>query len=159
MEQLPKDSVRAMAVATEKFVQVLAEEAYLGAKAEKRKVVTYKDLSNLVHRSSFGFLDEVIPQPTPLNVALAKRAKHLGDVEARTLSVGGAAGATTNAGLDSSAAADVSGRSALADQSALSSTDHGGGHTGPNGFVPSTNGHAQNGDDAPLTDSDNEMQE
>ncbi|CEH16266.1 CCAAT-binding factor, subunit C (HAP5) [Ceraceosorus bombacis] len=159
VEQLPKDSVRAMAVATEKFVQVLAEEAYLGAKAEKRKVVTYKDLSNLVHRSSFNFLDEVIPQPTSLNAALVKRAKHLEDVQAGKLSAGGAANAKVGStGVDP--AADLSSGSAFADQSALSSRNGGVGRLQVNGFGNSaSNGHAQSEEEAPLTSSDDKMQE
>ncbi|WVQ78996.1 hypothetical protein IAT38_001088 [Cryptococcus sp. DSM 104549] len=74
VEIMSNEAVFMVSVAAEYFVKHFMEEGLTKARLEKRKLVTYKDMANVVARSEeFDFLKDVIPAPMPLSEALLRR--------------------------------------------------------------------------------------
>ncbi|WVN89978.1 uncharacterized protein L203_105208 [Cryptococcus depauperatus CBS 7841] len=71
-----------VAIAAEYFIKHFMEEGYTKARLEKRKIVNYKDMANVVARSEeFDFLKDVIPIPMPLSEALECRKRKVATEE------------------------------------------------------------------------------
>ncbi|KAJ3056530.1 hypothetical protein HK102_011186, partial [Quaeritorhiza haematococci] len=75
------DAVFLVALATEKFVEMVSRKAYQFTKQDNRKGVSYKDLSKAIRDvDQLEFLSDVIPTPIPFKKALErKRAMEQGE--------------------------------------------------------------------------------
>lgn len=73
-------AVYATGVATELFVQYLAEHASVLAKLEKRKKIQYKDLSNAVStQDALHFLSDTIPRTQTVGLAIKEKKINLSE--------------------------------------------------------------------------------
>ncbi|OWZ38278.1 DNA polymerase epsilon p12 subunit [Cryptococcus neoformans c8] len=73
---MSSEAVFMVSVAAEYFIKHFMEEGYTKARLEKRKLINYRDMANVVARSEeFDFLRDVIPTPMPLSEAIEKRKR------------------------------------------------------------------------------------
>ncbi|KAL0247089.1 hypothetical protein I308_104124 [Cryptococcus tetragattii IND107] len=73
---MSSEAVFMVSVAAEYFIKHFMEEGYTKARLEKRKLINYRDMANVVARSEeFDFLKDVIPTPMPLSEAIEKRKR------------------------------------------------------------------------------------
>ncbi|WVO21629.1 uncharacterized protein IAS62_002938 [Cryptococcus decagattii] len=73
---MSSEAVFMVSVAAEYFIKHFMEEGYTKARLEKRKLINYRDMANVVARSEeFDFLKDVIPMPMPLSEAIEKRKR------------------------------------------------------------------------------------
>ncbi|TXT15816.1 hypothetical protein VHUM_00319 [Vanrija humicola] len=78
LDMMSTEATFLVAVATEYFIKHFMEEGYMKARLEKRRIVNYKDMANVVERSEeFEFLKDVIPLPITMSEALELRKKKL----------------------------------------------------------------------------------
>ncbi|KAL1410846.1 hypothetical protein Q8F55_001789 [Vanrija albida] len=78
LDMMSSEATFLVAVATEYFIKHFMEEGYMKARLEKRRIVNYKDMANVVERSEeFEFLKDVIPLPITMSEALELRKKKL----------------------------------------------------------------------------------
>lgn len=74
-----QSAVYATGLATELFVQYLAEQASLLARMDKRKKVQYKDFSNAVAgHDSLTFLSDTVPKTQPIGELIQQNKVNLG---------------------------------------------------------------------------------
>ncbi|WVQ75594.1 hypothetical protein IAR50_005222 [Cryptococcus sp. DSM 104548] len=71
---MSSEAVFMCAIAAEYFIKHFMEEGYTKARLEKRKIINYKDMANVVARNEeFDFLKDVIPIPITMSEALERR--------------------------------------------------------------------------------------
>ncbi|KAJ5160239.1 DNA polymerase epsilon subunit C [Penicillium canariense] len=105
--QCSNNATFVIAMATEMFIQYLAEQGHNVAKSERkpRKTVQYKDLASAVsHIDNLEFLADVIPKTTTYKQFKEKKAKEAAkqtemEKGQRTLNGAGAASSNTNGAL------------------------------------------------------------
>ncbi|KAI0051155.1 hypothetical protein FA95DRAFT_1603032 [Auriscalpium vulgare] len=72
---MSKEAQFALSVATEEFIKRLAHAGYQRARAQQRAVISYRDMAAVAsQQSSMFFLQDIIPSPVPLTLALERRA-------------------------------------------------------------------------------------
>ncbi|WOO81510.1 Putative transcription factor [Vanrija pseudolonga] len=82
LDMMSAEATFLVAVATEYFIKHFMEEGYMKARLEKRRIVNYKDMANVVERSEeFEFLKDVIPLPITMSEALELRKKKLAQAD------------------------------------------------------------------------------
>ncbi|EJT45609.1 hypothetical protein A1Q2_01001 [Trichosporon asahii var. asahii CBS 8904] len=80
LDMMTTEAVFLVGVATEYFIKHFMEEGYTKARLEKRRIVNYRDMANVVARSDeFGFLSDVIPQPMSMSEALELKKKKMSE--------------------------------------------------------------------------------
>nr|KIR88630.1 DNA polymerase epsilon p12 subunit [Cryptococcus tetragattii IND107] len=77
---MSSEAVFMVSVAAEYFIKHFMEEGYTKARLEKRKLINYRDMANVVARSEEfdflkGLITDVIPTPMPLSEAIEKRKR------------------------------------------------------------------------------------
>ncbi|KAI0061682.1 hypothetical protein BV25DRAFT_1805254, partial [Artomyces pyxidatus] len=75
---MSKEAQFALSVATEEFIKRLARAGYQHASAQKRTIVQYRDMGATTHMRGHPHtltrLEDILPAPLPLSVALERRA-------------------------------------------------------------------------------------
>ncbi|BEI82840.1 hypothetical protein CcaverHIS002_0307080 [Cutaneotrichosporon cavernicola] len=78
LDMMSAEATFLISVATEYFVKHFMEEGYTKARLEKRRIISYKDMANVVSRTEeFDFLKDVIPLPVTMSEALERRKAKL----------------------------------------------------------------------------------
>ncbi|KZT19481.1 hypothetical protein NEOLEDRAFT_967799 [Neolentinus lepideus HHB14362 ss-1] len=78
---MSKEALFVVSLATEEFIKRLSHGAQYRAAMERRTSLNYNDMANCTHfRREFTFLQDVIPQPISLAVALQRRATKDDDI-------------------------------------------------------------------------------
>ncbi|KAI0250813.1 hypothetical protein BJV78DRAFT_1127512 [Lactifluus subvellereus] len=71
---MSKEAQFALSIATEEFIKRFARAGHQLASAERRNIVTYRDMAAVAaQNTSLGFLEDVVPLPIPLSVAFEQR--------------------------------------------------------------------------------------
>lgn len=134
-------------LATEMFIQYLAEQGHNVVKSERkpRRNIQYRDLSQAVHRNdNLEFLADIVPKTVPFKEVKEKKAPKASGVNGSGNGEGsGGAGQTTLDGVKNLAIMN------------------GGGGGGMNGFVdhagPTGNGNGDADDDSTIADPNEQL--
>ncbi|KAH9980271.1 hypothetical protein BGW80DRAFT_1454770 [Lactifluus volemus] len=71
---MSKEAQFALSIATEEFIKRFARAGHQLASAERRGIITYRDMATVAAQSpSLGFLEDVVPLPISLSAALEQR--------------------------------------------------------------------------------------
>ncbi|KAI9512414.1 hypothetical protein F5148DRAFT_901277 [Russula earlei] len=72
---MSKEAQFALSIATEEFIKRFTRAGHERASSEKRSIVSYRDMATVAAQNSpLKFLEDVVPLPMPLSVALESRA-------------------------------------------------------------------------------------
>jgi len=72
---MSKEAQFALSVATEEFIKRFTKAGHQLASAEKRNIISYRDMATIASQSSsLRFLEDVVPLPIPLSLAFERHA-------------------------------------------------------------------------------------
>lgn len=84
LDMMTTEAVFLVGVATEYFIKHFMEEGYTKARLEKRRIVNYRDMANVVARSDeFGFLSGEYGSLLRLGGSAGRAEGRRGDTRAR----------------------------------------------------------------------------
>ncbi|KAH9042128.1 hypothetical protein EDB85DRAFT_2139484 [Lactarius pseudohatsudake] len=72
---MSKEAQFALSIATEEFIKRFTKAGHQLASAEKRNIISYRDMATIAaQNSSLKFLEDVVPLPIPLSLAFERHA-------------------------------------------------------------------------------------
>lgn len=72
---MSKEAQFALSIATEEFIKRFTKAGHQLASAEKRNIISYRDMATIAAQSSsLKFLEDVVPLPVPLSLAFERHA-------------------------------------------------------------------------------------
>ncbi|TFY79460.1 hypothetical protein EWM64_g4556, partial [Hericium alpestre] len=72
---MSKEAIFVLSIATEEFIQRLIRAGHANTSAAKRNIINYRDMASAVPHQGLSFLEDTIPTPIPLQVALDRQAQ------------------------------------------------------------------------------------